>query len=171
MLCKENDSAVASGCFFSFLSRRFCYYASSAYYTSPLLPSSVLTLATTEISSRSRSRASRRSRQLSVFRSRNVNCASLPAARCRCPPSPSLPLPYSFAFVHCDLWSLLNGVGSDAFYAAAALRCFVTVVFLLLIFLLCCCFFLCFLFVNVGVKCQPAAGAYLLQLRPINKTK
>lgn len=28
------------------------------------------------------------------------------------------------------------------------------------------------LFVNVGVvKCQPAAGAYLLQLRPINKTK
>lgn len=39
VLCKENDSAVASGCFlFFFLSRRFCYYASSAYYTSPLLP-------------------------------------------------------------------------------------------------------------------------------------
>lgn len=80
----------------------------------------------------------RRSRQLSVFRSRNVNCASLPpvAARRRCPlplPLPGVALPYSFALVHCDLWSLLNGVDSDAFYAAAALRCFVTVVIPLLL--------------------------------------
>lgn len=64
VLCKENDSAVASGCFlFFFLSRRFCYYASSAYYTSPLPPSPPLrcslsfSFATTEISSRSRSRS------------------------------------------------------------------------------------------------------------------
>lgn len=96
VLCKENDSAVASGCFlFFFLSRRFCYYASSAYYTSPLLPpfashslsrSPQLRLAAEAAAAAARRR---RSRQLSVFRSRNVNCASLPAVaarrRCLCP--------------------------------------------------------------------------------------
>lgn len=53
------------------------------------------------------------------------------------------------------------------------LRCSVTVVVVPLLLLhVLPHLFLLLLFVNVGVvKCQPAAGAYLLQLRPINKTK
>lgn len=52
------------------------------------------------------------------------------------------------------------------------LRCSVTVVVVPLLLLHVLPHLFLLLFVNVGVvKCQPAAGAYLLQLRPINKTK
>lgn len=52
------------------------------------------------------------------------------------------------------------------------LRCSVTVVVVPLLLLHVLPHLFLLLFVNVGVvKCQPAAGAYLLQLRPINNTK